>query len=441
MLPVHDLNTAEGRDALEARFVAMRSDFAGESRWATAAAEVVRDVRERGDEAVVEQMRRFTDPDYAADRIRVTPSEIASAEKSLTGELRGAIEAAIRNVERYQRHLLPGDPDRIELAGAELGLRWTPMPSAGLLAPGGSAVLFSSVIMLAVPAIAAGVPADKLAVVSPPPTRRQGEASGDISPITLAVCGMLGLDRVYRVGGPAAVAGLAFGTDTIEPVSFLAGPGHPVTQAAKLQVQGVVGIDGFYGASEVTVVADDTADVERVAADLIAQAEHDPGKCFLVCWDAKVLDAIRDAVARQLPARQRREAIEASLNEQSLAALCRDQDEAAAVADRFACEHVTLAVADPEAWLERLQHGGEFFLGDATPVAAGDYYAGPSHCLPTGTTARFSSGVSVFTFLKRSGIVRYRDVMPDDAIRRIAAMARAEGLDGHAASVEKRRDP
>ncbi|MFW5681699.1 MAG: histidinol dehydrogenase [Phycisphaeraceae bacterium] len=440
MLPIEDLNAAKGRERLDARFNAMRDAFAAESKWASAAAQVVRDVRDRGDDAVVEQMRRFTDPGFSADRIRVSDDELAAAKSSLTGELREAIEAAIHNVERYQRHLLPADPDRIELDGAELGLRWTPMPSAGLLAPGGSAVLFSSVIMLAVPALAAGVPANKLAVVSPPPTRKQGQPAGDISPITLAVCRMLGIGRVYRVGGPAAVAGLAFGTQTIEPVSFLAGPGHPVTQAAKLQVQGVVGIDGFYGASEVTVVADDTADVQRVAADLIAQAEHDPGKCFLVCWDANVLEAIRDAVSRQLPDRQRREAIEASLSEQSLAVLCRDEDEAATVADRFACEHVTLAVRDPEAWLGRLQHGGEFFLGDATPVAAGDYYAGPSHCLPTGTTARFSSGVSVFTFLKRSGVVRYRDAMPDHAIRRIAAMARAEGLDGHAASVEQRRD-
>jgi histidinol dehydrogenase len=440
MLPTYDLNTTDGRESLDARFAAMRGDFAVESKWASAAAGVLRDVRERGDEAVVEQMRRFTDPGFSADRIRVTDDELAAAEASLTGELREAIEAAIDNVERYQRHLLPCDPDRIELDGAELGLRWTPMPSAGLLAPGGSAVLFSSVLMLAVPALAAGVPAEKLAVVSPPPTRKDGQPAGDISPITLAVCRMLGVGRVYRVGGPAAVAGLAFGTETIEPVSFLAGPGHPVTQAAKLQVQGVVGIDGFYGASEVTVVADASANPERVAADLIAQAEHDPGKCFLVCWDAKVLEAIRDAISRQLPDRQRREAIEASLNEESLAVLCRDEDEAAAVADRFACEHVTLAVADPEAWLGRLQHGGEFFLGDGTPVAAGDYYAGPSHCLPTGTTARFSSGVSVYTFLKRSGVVRYRGAMPDHAIRRIAAMARAEGLDGHAASVEQRRD-
>ena len=159
MLPIYDLNTTDGREGLDARFAAMRGDFAVESKWASAAAGVLRDVRERGDEAVVEQMQRFTDPAFAADRIRVTDDELAAAEASLTGELREAIEAAIDNVERYQRHLLPRDPGRIELDGAELGLRWTPMPSAGLLAPGGSAVLFSSVIMLAVPALAAGVPA------------------------------------------------------------------------------------------------------------------------------------------------------------------------------------------------------------------------------------------------------------------------------------------
>ena len=445
MLPTFDLATQAGRAAFDRRLDHLRQGLSGHGEWAAIAHDVVRDVRQRGDAAVVEVMRKFTDPGFAASRIRVTRDEIARADASLSGDLRAAIESAIDNVRAYQRHVMPTPPEPITLAGAELGMRWSAMPSAGLLVPGGSAVLFSSVIMLAVPALVAGVPAERLAVVSPPPTLRndasatRGDASPDISPITLAVCHMLGIGKVYRIGGPAAVAALACGTASVDPVAFIAGPGHPVTQAAKLQVAGEVGIDGVYGASEVTVLADAVADPARVAADLLAQAEHDPGKCFLVCWEASVLERVNAAVAEQLAGQPRRAAIEASLMDDSAAVLCADEDEAAAVADRIACEHVTLAVADPRRWLDKLRHGGEFFLGDATPVAAGDYYAGPSHCLPTGTTARFSSGVSVYTFLKRSGTVQYPATMPPEAIHHIAAMATAEGLPAHAASVEQRR--
>ena len=438
MLPILDLATAAGTQAFEGRLARLKDGLSLEGEWSATAARVIKDVRERGDAAVVEQMRRFTDPGFAADRIRVTDAELAAAEGSLTGELSEAIDAAIEHVERYQRHVLPGDAETIELGGAELGLRWTPVPSAGLLVPGGSAVLFSSLIMLAAPAIVAGVDRERLAVVTPPPTRRSGDEPTDVSPITLAVARRLGVGGVCRVGGPAAVAALAYGSESIDPVSFIAGPGHPVVQAAKLQVQGAVGIDGFYGASEVAVLADETADPAKVASDLIAQAEHDPGKCFLVCWRPEVFDAINAEMRKQYEHRTRREAIRASLLDDSAGVLCKDEAQAAEVVDRLACEHVTLAVADPDAWLGRLQHGGEFFLGHETPVAAGDYYAGPSHCLPTGTTARYASGVSAYTFLKRSGTVRYRNGMPSRAIAHIAAMARAEGLDGHAASAERR---
>lgn len=437
MFPVYDLTRNNDRAGLDDRLASLRGAADPDGRWATIAAELVRDTRERGDAAIVEHMRAFTDPDFTAERMRVTQDELRAAEAQLTGELRQAIEQAISNVYAYQKHIKPSDSEPVYIAGAELGLRWTPIAPVGLLVPGGSAVLFSSLIMLAVPAMVAGVKPDEITVVTPPPYRQDSEAAKDISPITLAVASMLGLSKVYRIGGPPAVAALAYGTDTIEPVNFIAGPGHPVVQAAKLRVNGVVGVDAYYGASEIVTVADDSCDLSAVAADLIAQAEHDPGKCFLIAWDRAVIDRIAQEIEKQLPERGRRSAIEASFRDASFAVVVKDEDAAAAWVDRFAAEHVNLAVVDPAAFLKKIRHGGEVFLGN-TPVAAGDYYAGPSHTLPTDTTGRFTSGVSCFTFMKRTGTVAYPHGMPASAVAHIAAMAEAEALDGHAASVRLR---
>jgi histidinol dehydrogenase len=288
--------------------------------------------------------------------------------------------------------------------------------------------------MLAVPAQEAGV--EDLAVVTPPPTGGEG----DIAPLTLAVCSLLGIDRVYRLGGAQAIAALATGTESVAPVDFIAGPGNAYTQEAKRQVFGRVGIDGLFGPSEIVVVADETSEPAWGAADLLAQAEHDPGCCFLVSTSREVVERILGEVERQLPQRARREAIEPALAEWSAAVVVPDEDAAVELVDTLAAEHVSLAVADPDAWFRRLRHGGAWFLGPHSPVASGDYYAGPSHCLPTGTTTRFSSGLSAYTFLKRSSVERYRQPMSDQAAADIARIAEAEGLEGHAASVRVRRD-
>ncbi len=438
-MPLFVTSTPAGRDGLDAIIDRLARSSAVGSEHQQIAADLITQVQQRGDAAIIEQMRQWTDPDFTLERMRVTDHELAAADTQLTGDLRMAIERSIAHVRQYQRHLLPRDAAPVTIAGAELGLRWRPIQPVGLLVPGGAAVLFSSLIMLAVPAIEAGVDPKRITVISPPPYRREGEPAGDVSPITLAVCRMLGIGKVYRIGGPAAVAALALGTETIDPVNFIAGPGHPVTQAAKMQLAGRVGVDGYLGASEIVTIADAAANPDYIAADLLAQAEHDPGKCFLIAWERDVIDRIFTSMEQQKPRRKRLEAIEAALADESCAVLVSNEDEAIEVANRIACEHVNLAVADPEALLARLDSGGEFFLGDATPVAAGDYYAGPSHSLPTGTTARYAGGVSVFTFLKRSGIVRYRDGMPPQAIDDIAAMAEAEGLDGHADSARIRR--
>jgi histidinol dehydrogenase len=235
------------------------------------------------------------------------------------------------------------------------------------------------------------------------------------------------------------VAALAYGTESVEAVDLIAGPGNVYGQLAKQMVAGVVGTDGgFYGPSEIVTIADASADPRCVAADLIAQAEHDPGKCFLIAWSPEVAREIAREVERQLAGRARSEIIEQALESESAAIVVADEDEAVALADRLAAEHVNLAVADPERLLGRIRNGGEFFLGDQSPVAPGDYYAGPSHCLPTGTTSRFASGVSVFTFLRRSGTVYYRDGLPRAVVEDVARLAEAEGLDAHAESARVR---
>ncbi len=440
MLPVFELDTPQGQAALNACLDRLRATAGAGGEVVSVVSNIIADVRADGDRALVRYVCKFSDPGFTPDRLQVSQGELAGASKLVDADLFQAIKTAIDQVRAYQQHVMPKPVDPITIGGAELGLRFTPVDSVGLSVPGGTAVLFSTLIMLAVPAIVAGVDPKRISVAHPLPTRREGDddAPHDISPIVLATAHLLGIDKVYRVGGAEAVAALAFGTDTVEPVDMIAGPGNVYGQLAKAQVNGAVGIDGFYGPSEIVTIADDTADPVRVASDLIAQAEHDPGKCFLIVWSREVLDKIVGKVKSQLGQRNRQDAIVRALENESCAVLVKDIGEAALVANRFAAEHVNLAVADPDALLAKVRHGGEVFLGDATPVAAGDYYAGPSHCLPTATTARFTSGVSVYTFLKRAGTVAYRDGMPKIAVDHIARMAEAEGLDGHAHSARAR---
>ncbi len=440
-LPILDLASDIGCAEFEVRLVRLRGTTSLVGDTASLVAEIIEEVRVRGDAALVELMRKFADPDFGFSSIRVEEADFDRAEASLDPALRQSLEASIANVRAYQEHILPPEVVPVTIGGAELGMRHSPVSSVGLTVPGGAAVLFSTVVMLAVPALVAGVDPRKIRIVNPPPTRRGPDDGGprDVSPVVLATCRLLGIDTVYRIGGAQAVAALAYGTETVAAVDLIAGPGNVYGQLAKQMVAGVVGTDGgFYGPSEIVTVADETADPRCVASDLIAQAEHDPGKCFLVCWSRDVAQGIVDEVARQLRERGRSEIIERALKSDSAAVLVADEDEAVAVADRVAAEHVSLAVADPERLLGRLRNGGEFFLGDQSPVATGDYYAGPSHCLPTGTTARFASGVSAYTFLRRSGTVFYRNGMPASAIENVARLAEAEGLDAHAESARVR---
>ena len=388
------------------------------------------DVAERGDDAIVDSARQFDDPDFDAGQIRVTPQEMADAANRISSELRDALHFAINNVRLYQKHILPTDPPDLDRNGVRLGLRYTPIDSAGCYFPGGKASYPSSLIHLAVPAQVAGV--GRVVAVTPP--SRFGKSN-----LVLAAGHALGLPFMIRAGGAAAVAALAFGTESVPRVDKIVGPGNQYVQIAKRLVAGGVGVDGFLGPSEVLVFADETADPACVAADLMAQAEHDPGSCYLLTSDPELPAKVIAEIERQLPSLSRGDAIRRALRDESAIIWHNQSADLYDLANRIAPEHMNVQTADPRRDLGRLPHAGCAFVGRFSPVAAGDYAAGPSHCLPTNTTARFAGGISVFEFLKRGGVVEYPDAasLRDDA-RAAIPLAEAEGLDAHAASIRAR---
>ncbi len=437
MLPIWNLNDPAGREKVAERIKRLRLNPAdlALSRGALAEKEAVvratiADVAARGDAAIVELSRQFDDPQFSADQIRVTTQEMAAAAGRVSPEITSALRRSIAQLTEYQRHIMPSDPPDLIRSGVRLGMRFTPMDSAGCYFPGGKAAYPSSLIHLAVPAIVAGV--GKVAVCTPP--SKYGK-----SDVVLAACHELKLTHVYRAGGAAAIAAMAFGTQTIPAVDKIVGPGNDYVQLAKRAVAGGVGIDGYLGPSEILVIADETGEPAFIAADLIAQAEHDPGSCFLLTASSELAGKVIEQIAAQLVARNRRAAIEKSLESESAIIVSNSMENLLEVANQLAAEHVNLQCKDNDAVLRQLKHAGAVFFGPWSAVAAGDYVAGPSHCLPTNTTARFSSGVSVYEFLKRSSIVRYEaNGLTADADA-VIALANEEHLDGHAASVAQRR--
>lgn len=403
-----------------------QGDYAGKI---TAVQEILDDVRRRGDDAVVDSARKFDDPNFDLHQIRVTVDEMEQAAARVPGAQLSAVRRSIAQVREYQAHFMPQPPKMLRRDGVELGLRFTPLDSAGLYFPGGKASYPSSLIMLAVPAQVAGV--SKIVVATPP--SKYGRTD-----LVLAACHELGLTDVFRAGGAAAIAAMAFGTQTIPAVDKIVGPGNTYVQLAKRALAGCVGIDGFLGPSEILVLADETANPACIAADLLAQAEHDPGSCFLLTTSESLARDVVKQIDSQLASLSRREAIEKALVRDSAIIIGSSLDDLIALADRFAAEHVNIQTRDDEAVLGKLKHAGAVFLGADSPVAAGDYVAGPSHCLPTNTTARFSSGISVYEFLKRGSVVRYNATGLAKDADAIIELATAEHLDAHARSVKIR---
>lgn len=433
MIPVLHLSSASEREKAEALLRKLRLDprdlLLGASKDDEAVRQILSDVAREGDAAIVATARRFDDPDFTAAQIRVSPDEMKSAAARVPGDQMSALRRAIAQVREYQQKVMPREEPRFKREGVELGMRFTPLDSAGLYFPGGKASYPSTLVMLAVPAQVAGV--GRIAVCSPP--SRFGR-----SDLVLAACNELGLTDVFRAGGAAAIGAMAFGTQTIPAVDKIVGPGNRYVQLAKRALAGCVGIDGFLGPSEILVIADETGDPRAIAADLIAQAEHDPGSCFLLTNSQSLAERVEREIERQKKSLKRTEAIDRALASDSAILIDSSMEELIRWANRFAAEHVNIQTKDDDAVLVALKHAGAIFVGPHSPVAAGDYVAGPSHCLPTNTTARFSSGISVYEFLKRSSIERYTaEGLAKDAPA-IIALAEAEGLDGHAASVRVR---
>ena len=390
---------------------------------------IVADVAKRGDDAVVDQARKFDDPEFTVEQIQVTPQEMAAAAGRITAEQKSAMKRSIDQLREYQSAMMPKDPPPLKRPGVTLGMRFTPMDSAGLYFPGGKASYPSSLIHLAVPAQIAGV--RHIAVCSPP--SKYGRTD-----LVLAACHELQLTNVYRMGGAAAIAALAFGTQSIPAVDKIVGPGNRWVQLAKRAVAGFVGIDGFLGPSEILVLADSSANPKFIAADLIAQAEHDPGSCFLLTTSEEIATRVQSEIDRQGRWLSRAVPLEKALRECSAIIVGDSMDELVELANQFAAEHVNIQTKNEAQILEQLRHAGAVFIGPYSPVAAGDYVAGPSHCLPTNTTARFTSGISVYEFLKRSSVAKYTAEGIAAEAPAIMTLAQSEGLDGHAASVRVR---
>ena len=390
-------------------------------------AAIIAEIRAYGDAALCRYTERFDRVALTAATLRVTQDQIDEATASVAPDLLAALDLAANRIEAFHRAQLPVNMQMHDDAGLTMGMRWTPLDSAGLYVPGGKAAYPSSVLMNAIPARVAGV--GRVAMCVPCP-------GGVLNPLVLAAAKRAGVSEIFRVGGAQAIAALAFGTESIAAVDRIVGPGNAYVAEAKRQVFGRVGIDGVAGPSEVVILADASNDPRHVAIDLLAQAEHDEAaQSILITDDAEFAAKVAAAVEHELLSLSRAAIAGASWRDHGAVILVRDWDEGAALTDRLAPEHLQIMVAEPAQLFARIRHAGAAFLGRFVPEALGDYIAGPNHVLPTGRTARFASGLSVFDFLKRTTWIN-ADEAGLAAIGPAAVMlAEAEGLQAHARSL------
>ncbi|UWQ58074.1 histidinol dehydrogenase [Leisingera caerulea] len=393
---------------------------------------IIADVRGRGDAALVELTAKFDRLELAPAQLRITDAEADAAIADVPAEERAALELAAERIRAYHARQMPEDAQWTDETGATLGWRWSAVSAAGLYVPGGLASYPSSVLMNAIPAKVAGV--ERLAVTVPTP-------DGQINPLVLLAARIAGVDEIYRVGGAQAVAALAYGTETIAPVDKITGPGNAFVAAAKRRVFGKVGIDMIAGPSEILVIADKDNNPDWIALDLMSQAEHDESaQSILITDDEDFGRAVAAAVDKRLETLERRAIAGVSWRDFGAVITVQDLDEAAALSNRIAPEHLELCVADPAALSEKTVHAGAIFLGQYTPEAIGDYVGGPNHVLPTARSARFSSGLSVMDFLKRTTLSQ----MTPDSLRAIGpaaeVLAKSESLEAHGLSVTARLD-
>jgi histidinol dehydrogenase len=426
-------------DAMAARLDMNSGDFANDfralldaKREASADVEaavraIVTDVAARGDDAIKDYTRKFDRCDLDRTGLKVTAEEIAAAVKSCSPAAFEALELARARIEAFHRRQVPADDRYVDLLGVELGSRWTAIEAVGLYVPGGGAAYPSSVLMNAVPAKVAGVP--RLVMVVPAP-------GGELNPLVLAAAKLASIDEIFRIGGAQAIAALAYGTKTIAPVAKIVGPGNAYVAAAKRMVFGKVGIDTIAGPSEVLILADQHGNPDWIAADLLAQAEHDASaQAILITDSAALAGQVEQAVAAQLAALPRGKGAGVSWRDSGAVIVVPTLEQALPLVDALAPEHVEIAADDAERLAQGIRNAGAIFLGSHTPEAIGDYVAGSNHVLPTARAARFSSGLSVLDFVKRTSILKCGPeqlrALADAAI----TLAGAEGLDAHARSI------
>ena len=393
--------------------------------------EIVATVRDKGDAALLEFTERFDRVSLTAGELAVTAGELEAAERAAGAATMRALRYAAERIERFHRESAPRSWRMTDALGSRLGQEIRPLDRVAVYVPGGRAAYPSTVLMTVIPARVAGV--REIALVSPPLPDKS------LSPAVLAAARVAGVTEAYRIGGAQAVAALAYGTETIRRVDKIVGPGNIYVALAKSRVFGDVGIDMIAGPSEVMVVADAPADPEWVAADLLAQAEHDPmARAVLLTPSPSLIDGVAAAAERQLATLPRREIARAALRSHGALVLTRSLEEAVEIANRLAPEHLELQVADPEALLARVRNAGAVFLGRFTPEVVGDYVAGPNHVLPTGGSARFASALGTEDFVKRLSVVQYAPAGLREAGPHLAELARVEGLDGHGAAAAMR---
>ena len=430
-MPVRLATRKDGFEAAFQRLLEAKRESAADVDAAVAA--IIADVARRGDAALIDHTKRFDHVELPVSGLRVSRREIAGGAAAAPPETVAALRLAADRIESFHRHQLPPAIDYVDALGVRLANRWRPITAAGLYVPGGTASYPSSLLMNAIPAKVAGV--ERLVMTVPAPR-------GVLNPLVLAAAELVGIDEIYRIGGAQAIAALAIGTATIAPVDKIVGPGNAYVAAAKRRVFGRVGIDMIAGPSEVLVVADRRNDPKWIAADLLAQAEHDSAaQAILVTDDAAFAAEVETAVENYLAQLPRAEIARASWRAHGAIILVADWEEAVPLIDRIAPEHLELALDDADALAERVRHAGAIFLGRHTPEAIGDYIAGPNHVLPTARSARFASGLGVLDFLKRNSLVRCDAASLAALAPAAIRLAEAEGLEAHALSLSLRLAP
>ncbi|HYP57633.1 MAG TPA: histidinol dehydrogenase [Beijerinckia sp.] len=424
-----DIGSPDFSAAFQA-LLAMKREVAEDVDHAVQA--IIAEVTARGDAALIAYSQKFDRVDLTKLGLRVSAAEIKEASATCSPDVLDALRLAHGRIVAFHERQRPSDQYFTDALGVELGWRWRPIEAVGLYVPGGTASYPSSVLMNAAPAKVAGV--SRIVMVVPAP-------DGKVNPLVFAAAHLAGVDEIYRVGGAQAIAALAYGTQTIAPVAKIVGPGNAYVAAAKRRVFGAVGIDMIAGPSEVLIIADKNAEPEWIAADLLAQAEHDAAaQSILITDDVTLADAVEAAVARQLATLPRKDVAEASWRDFGAIILVRRLEESIELADRLASEHLEIIAADAEGLSRNIRNAGAIFLGAYTPEAIGDYVGGSNHVLPTARSAKFSSGLNVLDFMKRTSILR---CSPDSLVAlgpAAVALGHAEGLDAHARSVALRLD-